>query len=162
MPSGFPPEETIGILVWKKGGAHLDEIYEQIKAIAEAIDDGSTPYDVDMFTDNVIISADNVEPGWGRDEYERDAEGRVLAGPYCARLCPDCDTWIYTAAGPFAEGDPTKTLADMNHWEREHDEVKTLADEAERVRTEPIVLMRPFMQFNKEPVWAVLEEGSDR
>jgi hypothetical protein len=44
----------------------------------------------------------------------------VWASPYNARQCPECKVWVYTADGPFAEGDRTKTVADANHWEREH------------------------------------------
>lgn len=50
----------------------------------------------------------------------------VTAAPYEARQCPECKVWVYTAAGPFAEGDPTKTMADCLHYERAH------ADKVER------------------------------
>jgi len=71
--------------------------------------------------------------------------GEVSAGPYEARLCEICDTWIYTAAGPFAEGDPTKTMADIVHYEREH------APRRGQVSY-------PFMRFNVAPVQAIKEE----
>lgn len=42
------------------------------------------------------------------------------AKPFEARYCPECDAWIYTADGPFAEDDRTKTVADYIHWAVEH------------------------------------------
>lgn len=44
----------------------------------------------------------------------------ITAAPFAARRCPACKTWIYTADGPFSEGDPTRTVADWLHWEAEH------------------------------------------
>lgn len=73
--------------------------------------------------------------------------GPVKAGPYEARLCPACDTWIYTAAGPFAEDDMTKTMADILHYEAEH---KT-------DRIEEGVFGFPYMRHNEEPVDAIYE-----
>jgi hypothetical protein len=66
---------------------------------------------------------------------------RVVVGPYEARLCPACRTWIYTAAGPFAEEDPTKTLADLNHWE-----------DAGHQRPEGMTFGRPYFHWNTKPV----------
>jgi hypothetical protein len=75
----------------------------------------------------------------------------VIAAPYDARRCPDCDTWIYTAAGPFAEDDPTKTMADFLHWSREH------ATEEERTAT---CVGFPFFDYNEAPVSALREPTS--
>ena len=71
------------------------------------------------------------------------------AEPYDARLCPVCETWIYVADGPFAEGDPTKPLADFNHWRREH------ATEEEKIPGATVTF--PFFDYNDEPVEAVVE-----
>lgn len=68
---------------------------------------------------------------------------RVQAEPFTARRCPECGVWVYTDDGPFAEGDRTKTLADFEHWEREH----------EGKGTDFI----PFFPYNEEPVEAVRE-----
>lgn len=65
----------------------------------------------------------------------------ITAGPYEARLCRVCGEWVHTAAGPFAEGDPTKTLADLYHYEDEHGPVEGFGI--------------PYMPFNEEPVTAV-------
>jgi hypothetical protein len=73
----------------------------------------------------------------------------VDAKPYEAQLCPTCDTWIYTAAHPFAEDDPTKPLRDYLHHEREHMDPDDR--DASRVGF-------PFFRYNTEPVRAVLEE----
>lgn len=70
------------------------------------------------------------------------------AQPYEARRCPECHLWIYTAAGPFAEGDPTKTEADWLHWEAEH------LPEEETAR-EALSIGFPFFPYNEEPVEAV-------
>lgn len=68
----------------------------------------------------------------------------ITAGPYEARQCPACQQWIYTAAGPFAEGDRTKTLADADHWEREHANP-----------SDGPVFGFPFFSFNEKAVEAV-------
>jgi len=78
-----------------------------------------------------ILECHPMPPGW------------VEAQPYEARLCTVCDTWIYTAAGPFAEGDPTKTMADILHYE-----AHALARDG---------IGFPFMRFNEEPVRAIKE-----
>ena len=44
----------------------------------------------------------------------------VTAQPFTARYCDECDTYIYVAGGPFADDDPTCTLADGIHWEIAH------------------------------------------
>jgi hypothetical protein len=73
----------------------------------------------------------------------------VYAEPYDARQCPICEVWVYTAAGPFAEGDdPTKTLADYLHWAAEH------ADPAELGAS---VVGFPYFGYNEVPVEAVAE-----
>lgn len=62
-------DESRAILVWKEGGitdAEWRTIWLLAQQMAVVIDDGSTPFDVDGFTDNVAVAADNVEPGWGR------------------------------------------------------------------------------------------------
>jgi hypothetical protein len=69
------------------------------------------------------------------------------AQPYEARRCPECHLWIYTAAGPFAEGDPTKTEADWLHWQAEH-----LTEED---RLAPNAIGFPFFCYNDEPAEAV-------
>ena len=66
----------------------------------------------------------------------------IEAAPYTARRCDECDTWIYCADGPFAEGDPTKTLADAVHYEAVHG-----------VEPGPVVSF-PFMSWNDETVTA--------
>lgn len=76
--------------------------------------------------------------------------GPVLAQPYDARQCPECGVWVYTADGPFAENDRTKTEADWLHWRDEHgsggdDEIA------------PGVIGFPFFRYNDEPVQAVKE-----
>lgn len=68
------------------------------------------------------------------------------AQPYEARRCPECHLWIYTAAGPFAEGDPTKAEADWLHWEAEH-----LAEAPPSASAFGF----PFFTYNEEPVEAV-------
>lgn len=70
----------------------------------------------------------------------------VWAEPYTARQCPECETWVYVADGPFAEGDPTKTLADTLHWERLHLE-----------KSPATSFGRPYFYFNETPVEATLE-----
>lgn len=72
----------------------------------------------------------------------------VWAEPYDARQCPECETWVYTAAGPFAEGDRTKTMADWLHWERFH---------LEEHPTPATAIGFPFFDYNDTPVEAVLE-----
>lgn len=74
---------------------------------------------------------------------------QVLAQPYDARLCPECGVWVYTADGPFAEGDRTKTEADWLHWRDEH------LTEADRIS--PSVIGFPFFTYNDGPVHAVKE-----
>jgi hypothetical protein len=68
----------------------------------------------------------------------------VIAAPYDARQCPVCKVWVYVAAGPFSEGDRTKTVADWNHWEAFH-----LTPETSE--------MYPFFPFNDSVVQAVQE-----
>lgn len=72
----------------------------------------------------------------------------IEAQPYEARQCPECRVWIYTAAGPFAEGDPTKTEADWLHWEAEHLPVEELEHSVGAIGF-------PFFPYNEEPVEAV-------
>lgn len=80
---------------------------------------------------------------------------RIQAGAYEARRCPDCGHWIFTGAGPFAEGDRTKTVAELNHYERFHAEQVEQADG-------PMgsVGMFPFMRFNEAPVEARLDPST--
>jgi hypothetical protein len=74
---------------------------------------------------------------------------KIAAEPFDARQCPTCKVWVYTAAGPFAEdNDPTKTLADYNHWAREHATPEDLAGS---------VVGFPYFDYNEQPVEAVLE-----
>ena len=70
----------------------------------------------------------------------------MIAAPYDARQCPICETWIYIAAGPFAEGDATKTLADFYHWAGKHATPEELSATA---------VGFPFFDYNAEPVEAV-------
>lgn len=79
----------------------------------------------------------------------------VTAQPYEARRCPECNVWVYTAAGPFAEGDRTKTLADILHAETEHDPERG-ASTAGTVVTECA-----WFPYNEEPVQAVYEGRKD-
>lgn len=73
----------------------------------------------------------------------------VIAEPYDARQCPFCKVWIFTAAGPFAEGDPTKTFAEILHIERQHPDL---------VEGEPgSFRLVPFCDYNEEPVEAIYE-----
>jgi hypothetical protein len=67
----------------------------------------------------------------------------MIAPPFTARQCPICKQWIYCANGPFAEDDPTKTLADWYHYDREHRPAGT-GNEA--------VVGFPFFDWNDEPV----------
>jgi hypothetical protein len=78
----------------------------------------------------------------------------MIAEPYTARQCPICKTWVYCADGPFAEDppDPTKTLADYDHWANFH------ADPA--LLNLPAVGF-PYFDWNDEPVEAI-KEGGDR
>lgn len=81
------------------------------------------------------------------------AKQTLIAAPFDARLCGGCDTWIYTANGPFAEdNDPTKTLADFMHWEREHATPEELSGSA---------IGFPFMPYNEEAVSAVWENAPE-
>jgi hypothetical protein len=66
-----------------------------------------------------------------------------IAEPYTARRCDICDTWIYCADGPFAEGDPTKTIADYDHWAAHHATPAELAG--------PVIGF-PYMPWNDGPV----------
>jgi hypothetical protein len=70
----------------------------------------------------------------------------TTAQPYEARRCPTCGEWVYTAAGPFFEDDPTKTGADYLHWEANH---ATPADLA------AMTISFPWFDYNTEPVQAV-------
>lgn len=67
------------------------------------------------------------------------------APPYTARRCPVCGEWVYCADGPFAEGDPTKTVADWNHWEARHLDPATDTGPGSAVGF-------PFFDWNDEPV----------
>jgi hypothetical protein len=70
----------------------------------------------------------------------------VIAEPYDARQCPVCKAWIYTAVGPFAEdNDPTKTLADYEHWATEHATEDQLSN---------FVIRYPYFDYNDQPVEA--------
>lgn len=71
----------------------------------------------------------------------------IKAQPYEARRCPICNTWIYTAGGPFSEDDPTKTYADYDHLHTEHPEVIQGAGNGS--------VGFPFFSYNDEPVDAV-------
>jgi hypothetical protein len=70
----------------------------------------------------------------------------VTAQPYEARQCPACRVWVFTAGGPFAEGDRTKTMADWLHWEANH------LDPAE---ADKVAIGFPFFWWNTVPVEAV-------
>ena len=72
----------------------------------------------------------------------------MIAAPYTARQCPICKTWVYTADGPFAEDDETKTIADFDHWARLH------ADPAELNKA---AIGFPFFTWNDQPVEAERE-----
>ena len=78
------------------------------------------------------------------------------AGPYQARHCDECDTWIYTDAAPFAENDRTKTLRDWLHYEKHHLATAPLTPNG--------LIGFPAMRYNTEPVDAELEdiEGGTR
>lgn len=76
----------------------------------------------------------------------------ILAGPYEARQCPICEVWIYTAGGPFAENDPTKTQADYYHWEAAHATAEQLNS---------AVVGFPYFPHNTEPVTAIIRVGGD-
>jgi len=82
-----------------------------------------------------------------------DTQQHIEAQPFEARQCPICKLWIFTAAGPFAEGDPTKTQADYYHWEAAH-------ATAEQLNASPVAF--PYFTFNKEPVTAMLREPLNR
>lgn len=74
---------------------------------------------------------------------------KIVAEPYDAGQCPICKVWVYLAAGPFAEdNDPTKPLADYNHWAREHATPEELSGS---------VIGFPFFSYNEQSVEAVLE-----
>lgn len=68
----------------------------------------------------------------------------LAAKPYEARQCPECKLWIYTAAGPFAENDQTKPMADAIHYETVH------ADLVEQRGTNPAIpsIGFPYFQYN--------------
>lgn len=74
------------------------------------------------------------------------ADVEVHAPAFTARQCPACDTWVYVADGPFAEGDPTKPLAGAMHYDLWH----ATAEDRGRVGI-------PYMRWNTEPVRAVRE-----
>lgn len=69
----------------------------------------------------------------------------IEAAPYEARQCPTCHEWVYTAAGPFFEDDPTKTGADYLHWEANH---------ATPAELKGSVIGFPFFDYNDVPVMA--------
>lgn len=71
---------------------------------------------------------------------------------YTARQCTVCSKWVYCADGPFAEGDRTKTLADVNHLNDEHGDV--FKREGERVWS------FPFMYWNDKAI-AVDDDGME-
>lgn len=82
-----------------------------------------------------------------------------LAQPYEAQQCPECKTWVYVAAGPFAEGgDRTKPTSDWEHWSHHH-----MTDEERRAHNAPAApgVVRsigfPFFTYNSDPVVAVHE-----
>lgn len=98
-------------------------------------------------------SPNNRPPGWytGADAIPNPGKAKmttVTAQAYDARQCPICQTWVYTAAGPFAEGDATKTLADYEHWAAEHATAEELNQQA---------VGFPYFSFNDTPVLAVVE-----
>lgn len=71
----------------------------------------------------------------------------IWAAPYNARQCPECKVWVYTAAGPFAEGDRSKTVADFNHWAENH------MPEEDRGKT---TIGFPYFGYNTRLVRAVI------
>lgn len=73
----------------------------------------------------------------------------ISAPPYTARQCPECKVWVYVDLAPFGEDDPTKSLRDCFHWEREHatDDEKGAA-----------VFGFPFFTYNDATVEAVIED----
>ncbi len=87
------------------------------------------------------------------DRVAKLADSTVPAAPYEARQCPECKVWVYTAAGPFAEGDETKTMADCLHYERDH------ADKVERLGN---AIGFPYFSYNEKPVRATRFDFPDR
>ena len=81
------------------------------------------------------------------DQSDSSEHRTVRAEPYTARQCPECDTWVYVDDGPFAENDPTKTVADWRHWERLH---LYEADQGDAIGF-------PYFNFNETPVEAMIE-----
>jgi hypothetical protein len=96
------------------------------------------------------LPAMTIDESWDHDHalHPEKINTRLMAQPYDARQCPKCKVWVFTAAGPFAEGDPTKTVADWLHWEAEH------LDPAEADKP---AIGFPFFSYNDEPVEAVHE-----
>jgi hypothetical protein len=103
-----------------------------------------------------VTSPHEYEPtqgGWGdcrecgklKDDPRHDVR---KAAPYEARRCPTCGLWVFTAAGPFFEDDPTKTGADYLHWEAEHATPDELA---------AMTISFPFFDYNTEPVIATVQ-----
>ncbi len=81
------------------------------------------------------------------DQSDSGERRTITAEPYTTRRCPECETWVYVDDGPFAENDPTKTVADWLHWERLH------LDEADRASA----IGFPYFNFNETPVEATIE-----
>lgn len=84
------------------------------------------------------------------DPTDANSPRTVWAEPYTARRCPACETWVYVAGGPFAEGDPTKTVADWLHWQRLH------LDDGDTATT----IGFPYFYFNETAVEASLEAAA--
>jgi hypothetical protein len=79
----------------------------------------------------------------------------VVAQPHDACQCPRCKVWIYVAAGPFADEDPTKEMATWLHWRDEH-----LTDEERRDQTRAFAF--PLFDYNEQPVEAIRARGRSR
>lgn len=75
----------------------------------------------------------------------------MRAEPYTARECPECLLWIYCDDGPIAEGDRTKTLADLRHFEQEHGALLSTRASASGAS----VTSYPYMRWNERVVEAV-------
>ena len=83
----------------------------------------------------------------------------ISAEEYQAKKCPVCSEWIFVDCAPFAEGDRTKPLRDFAHYATAHKDLY----EAACTTTPSGVLIGsiPWMDYNTEPVMALIEEVSE-
>lgn len=65
----------------------------------------------------------------------------IQAEPYTARQCPECEEWVYVAAGPFNE--EGKPYNEIIHYDSEHGGPTMSIGQMSAY---------PFMSYNEETV----------